>query len=310
METIAPKKQQFDTLIQMMSAFPDEQSAIDHFTAIRWKNGASCPLCGSAKVYHFSDKRTHKCGDCRKRFSIKVGSIFEDSKIELRKWMMAIWLITAHKKGIASTQLAKDIGVTQKTAWFMLHRLRYAAQTKSFNRPLKGEVEADETFIGGKEKNKHRSQRTGGKQGGKGKAIVLGVLERGGDLVTGTVPNLRAKNIQGAIASVVAPGTNIMTDEHVSFVGLQGRFHHHRVNHSAGQYVKDFYNHTNGIESVWALFKRQIVGTHHWMSPKHLSRYLSEMTWRFNLRSIGDGDRVNALLEQASGRLNYKELIA
>ena len=115
------------------------------------------PICESTKVYHFSDKRSHKCGNCRKRFSIKVATIFEDSKIELRKWMMAIWLITAHKKSIASTWLAKDIGVTQKTGWFMLHRLRYAAQTKSFNRPFEGEVEADETFIGGKEKNKHRS---------------------------------------------------------------------------------------------------------------------------------------------------------
>ena len=310
MEKTAPKKQQFETLFQMMSAFPDEQSAVDHFTAIRWKQGAFCPLCGSTKVYHFSDQRTHKCGDCRKRFSIKVGTIFEDTKIGLRQWMMAIWLITAHKKGIASTQLAKDIGVTQKTAWFMLHRLRYAAQTKSFNRPLEGEVEADETFIGGKEKNKHAWQRSGGKQGGKGKSIVLGVLERGGELVTGTIPNLRAKNVQGAIASIVAPGTNIMTDEHVSFVGLQGPFSHHRVNHSAGEYVKHYYNHTNGIESVWALFKRQIVGTHHWMSPKHLSRYLGEMTWRFNLREIGDGERVNALLNQTSGRLTYKELIA
>lgn len=133
----------------MMMVFPDEQAAIDHFTAIRWKHGAFCPHCGSVKVYHFSDNRTHKCGDCRKRFSIKVGTIFEDSKIGLREWMLAVWLITGHKKGIASTQLAKDIGVTQKTAWFMLQRLRYAAQTKSFNRPLEDEIEADETFIGG-----------------------------------------------------------------------------------------------------------------------------------------------------------------
>jgi transposase-like protein len=121
--------QQFDNLIQMMGAIPDEQTAIEHFTAIRWKAGAFCPHCGSLRVYHFSDKRTHKCGDCRKRFSIKVGTIFEDSKIPLRQWMLAVYLITAHKKGIASTQLAKDIGVTQKTAWFMLHRLRHAAQT-------------------------------------------------------------------------------------------------------------------------------------------------------------------------------------
>ena len=223
MEKSAPKKQQFNSLIQMMSALPDEQAAIDHFTAIRWKHGAFCPHCGSTKVYHFKDRRTHKCGACRKRFSIKVGTIFEDSKIGLRKWMMAVWLITSHKKGIASTQLAKDVGVTQKTAWFMLHRLRNAAQTKSFNRPLEGEVEADETFIGGKEKNKHQRKRTGGKQGGKGKVAVMGILERGGDLVTGTMRNLRAVNVPGAIASVVAPGTNIMTDEHVGFLGVEGR---------------------------------------------------------------------------------------
>ena len=301
---------QFDTLIQMMTAFPDEQSAIDHFTAIRWKNGAFCPHCGSTKVYHFSDARTHKCGDCRKRFSIKVGTIFEDSKIELRKWFMAIWLITSHKKGIASTQLAKDIGVTQKTAWFMTHRLRHAAQTPSFNRQLDGEVEADETFIGGKEKNKHAWQRTGGKQGGAGKVAVLGILEREGELRTGITPSLSARNVQSAIRANVAPGAALMTDEHGSFVGLGDTFHHHRVNHSAGEYVRSFCLHTNGIESVWALFKRQIVGTHHYLSPKHLSRYLDEMTWRFNLRSIGEGERVNALLNQASGRLTYKVLIA
>ena len=310
MNKIAPKKQQFETLMQMMSAFPDEQTAIDHFTAIRWKAGAYCPTCGSTKIYHFADRRTHKCGDCRKRFSIKVGTIFEDSKIGLRQWMMAIWLITSHKKGIASTQLAKDIGVTQKTAWFMLHRLRYAAQTKSFNRPLTGEIEADETFIGGKEKNKHAWQRTGGKQGGAGKAIVLGMLERDGELRTGTTRDLSARNIQGAVRAHVEPGSLILTDEHTSFRGLARDFVHHTVNHSAGEYVRKFYIHTNGIESVWALFKRQIIGTHHYLSPKHLSRYLGEMTWRFNLRNSGEGDRVNALLDQTAGRLTYKELIA
>ncbi|WP_199792295.1 IS1595 family transposase [Allosphingosinicella vermicomposti] len=302
--------QQFDTLFQMMQAFPDEQSAIDHFTAIRWKNGPFCPQCGSTKVYHFSDKRTHKCGDCRKRFSIKVGTIFEDSKIELRKWLLAIWLITSHKKGIASTQLAKDIGVTQKTAWFMTHRLRHAIATKSFNRPLSGEIESDETFIGGKEKNKHAWQRTGGKQGGSGKVAVLGMLERGGELRTEITPNLRAATVQDRIRDNVEPGSAIMTDEHGAFLGLQGDYNHHRVNHSAGEYVRHFCLHTNGIESVWALFKRQIVGTHHFLSPKHLSRYLGEMTWRFNLREMGEGSRVNALLAQTTGRLTYQDLIA
>jgi len=302
--------QSFNSLIQMMEAIPDEQTAINHIRAIRWKNGAFCPHCGSVRVYHFKDERTHKCGDCRKRFSIRVGTIFEDSKLPLRKWMLAIWMITSHKKGIASTQLAKDIGITQKSAWFVTQRLREAARTQSFNRPLRDDVESDETFIGGKEKNKHRSKRTGGKQGGKGKIAVLGMLERGGELRTMVTPSLRAGDVQGAIRANVEKGSGLYTDEHPSFTGLRKDFDHLRVNHSAGEYVRSMIVHTNGIEGVWALFKRQIVGTHHYLSPKHISRYLGEMTWRFNLRELDEGDRVNALIAQTAGRLTYKELIA
>jgi transposase-like protein len=300
----------FNSLLQMMQAIPDEQTAVDHFTAIRWKRGAFCTHCGSTKVYHFSDKRNHKCGDCRKRFSIRVGTIFEDSKLPIRTWLLAIWLITSHKKGIASTQLAKDLGITQKSAWFVTHRLRHAIRTQSFNRPLDGVIEADETFVGGKEKNKHAWQRTGGKQGGKGKVAVLGILERDGELRTGIMPNLSAKSVQTIVRDQVKPGATVMTDEHGAFLGLSDAYTHHRVNHSAGEYVRHYCLHTNGIESVWALFKRQIIGTHHWLSPKHLHRYLGEMTWRFNLREMDEGDRVNALLAQTAGRLTYKALKA
>jgi len=302
--------QQFDSLMQMMETFSDEQVCIDHLRAIRWKNGAYCPYCGSAKVYHFSDNRTHKCGDCRQRFSIKVGTIFEDTKLPLRKWFMAIWMVTSHTKGIASTQLAKDIQITQKSAWFMLHRLRHAARTKSFNKPLEGMVEADETYIGGKEKNKHAHKKTPGSQGGANKAVVMGIMERDGELRATTILSADAKTLKAQIEANVAPGSNVMTDEHKGYAGIGEKFHHHTVNHSIGQYVKHYFIHTNGLENAWSLFKRKIDGIHHWVSGEHLDRYLAEFTFRHNRRKMGEGQRVNALLGQVEGRLTYKALIA
>jgi transposase-like protein len=304
-----PTMQHFDTLFQMMAAFPDEQTAIDHFTAIRWAEGAYCPLCGSTKVYHFSDKRTHKCGDCRKRFSIKVGTIFEDSKIELRKWMMAVWLITSHKKGIASTTLARDLGVTQKTAWFMLHRLRHAARTQSFNKPLDGEVEVDETYVGGKASNRHKGDPKNG-PGTAGKVAVIGALQRGGSVVAAVIDKTDTATLDGFVHAVVDPSaTLVSTDEHSGYRHLGRTFNHGVVRHSAGEYSRDGI-HSNGIEGYWSLLKRQIVGIHHFVSPKHLNAYVSESAWRFNLREMGEGARVNALLGETNGRLRYKELIA
>ena len=301
--------QQFDTLFQMMAAFPDEQTAIDHFTAIRWKDGAFCPLCGSTKVYHFSDKRTHKCGDCRKRFSIKVGTIFEDSKIELRKWMMAVWLITSHKKGVASTTLARDLGVTQKTAWFMLHRLRHAARTQSFNKPLDGDVEIDETYVGGKAVNRHKNDPKRKHGGFAGKAAVIGALERGGNVVATVITSTNTATLDGFAHTVIAPGAKVSTDEHAGYRHLGRTFDHGVVRHGVGEYSVNGV-HTNGIEGYWSLLKRQIVGIHHFVSPKHLNRYIDESVWRFNLRETGEGARVNLLLASANGRLRYKELIA
>ncbi len=302
----------FKSLFDLLKAIPDEQAAIDHFTAIRWQKGAFCPLCGSArKIHHFADKKTHKCADCRRRFSIKVGTIFQETKIPLQKWLMAVWLITSHKKGIASTTLARDIDVTQKTAWFMLHRLRHAALTKSFNAPLDGTVEVDETYVGGKEKNKHAKDRVGGKQGGAGKAIIVGLLDRDGDLRTIHTPNIRGGKVKAIVLDNVEAGSTVMTDDHLVYSGLEKTFTHHTVNHSIGEYVREDVIHTNGIESVWALLKRQIIGIHHYVSPKHLSRYLDEMTWRFNRRDQEDAGRLNDLLKFSDGkRLPYKVLIA
>lgn len=301
---------QFESLYEMMQVLGDEQSCIDHFRAIKWKDGAFCPHCGSLRIYHFSDNRTHKCGDCRKRFSIRVGSIFEDSKLPLRKWFMAIFLITSHKKGIASTQLAKDLGVTQKTGWFVLHRLRYAAKTKSFTKPLKGHVEVDETYVGGKEKNKHADKRMPGSQGGANKAAVVGLLEREGELRVRYVSRVDGATLKGEINRNVDPDAVVLTDEHRGYSGLRPRYKHFTVNHSKGEYVKHYFIHTNGLECAWSHFKRQIMGVQHWVSKGHLQRYLDEFSWRWNRREMDEGPRVNALLGQMTGRLTYKELIA
>lgn len=302
--------QQFDSLIELMDAFPDEQTCVDHLRAIRWRDGEFCPYCGGNRIYHFSDGKTHKCGDCRSRFSIKVGTIFHDSKLPLRKWFMAIWLITAHPKGIASTTLAKDLKITQKSAWFVLHRLRHAARTKSFNMPLKGTIESDETYVGGRERNKHASKRRPGSQGGSGKAIVLGMIAREGELRAQIVSDMRARTVQKVIRENVEEGSTLMTDEHGAFVGLDDDYYHHRVNHSAGEYVRHFTIHSNSIESVWALLKRQIIGIHHWVSPKHLPRYVDEMVWRANRRDMETGDRANDMFDCVEGRLTYKALTA
>lgn len=300
----------FKSLFELLRVIPDEQTAIDHFTAIRWRNGAFCPLCGSTRVYHFSDKRTHKCGDCRKRFSIKVGTIFQDTKIPMQKWLMAVWMLTSHKKGIASTTLARDIDVTQKTAWFMLHRLRHAALTESFNAPLEGEVEVDETYVGGKAKNRHRSDPRH-RPGTADKVAVIGALERGGEAVAMVVQRTDTRTLDGFVHAVVSPeATLVSTDEHAGYRHLARTYKHSVVRHTAGEYVSGDC-HTNGIEGFWAILKRQIIGIHHVVSPKHLNRYVAEVTWRFNRRDNEEALRLNALLAAADCRpLQYRELIA
>lgn len=304
----------FATLPQMFAAFPTEQSAIDHLTAIRWANGKFCPLCGNAderKIGTLTGTNTHKCYACRKRFSIKVGTIFQDTKLPLRTWFAAIWMITNHPKGIASTTLATDLGITQKTAWFVLHRLRHAARTDSFNAPLSGEVEVDETFVGGREHNKHQSKKTGNKRGHSVelKTVVMGLVQRGGEVRAGVIDNARAGTLRPIVERNVAKGSTVYTDEHQGYNDLRHDYDHQQVNHRKGEYARGAAT-TNAVESLWALFKRQYHGTHHFISPKHMDAYLNEMTFRLNRRDLDKGQRHSALLSQIEGPLTYKALIA
>jgi len=306
----------FKTLPELFAAFPTEQSAIDHFTAIRWANGKFCPLCGNAdagRIGTLSGTNTHKCYVCRQRFSIRVGTIFQDTKLPLRTWFAAIWLIGNHPKGNASTTLATDLGVTQKTAWFLAHRIRESQRTKSFNAPLGGIVEVDETFVGGKFQNKSKSvRRKGSGRGGmgSGKTPVVGAVSRDGDVIARVVANVDGDTLKAFVRENVSrSATMVVTDTWVGYKGLRPEYRHRTVNHSIGQYVKGD-AHTNTIESVWSMLKRQIIGTHHWVSAKHLDRYVGEMAYRLNRREMPKGDRVNNMLARAEGPLPYKVLIA
>jgi len=300
----------FDSLYDLTAAFPDEQACLDHIRQIRWRDGEYCPHCGGTRIYHFSDKRNFKCGDCRQRSSIKVGTIFQDSKLPLRKWFMAIWMISNHPKGIASTTLAKDLKITQKTAWFVLHRIRHAARTRSFNMPLKGTVEIDDTYVGGKAENRH------GRKHGKGKSAyghtpVIGAVERNGDAVARVVATgIGRPDAQRFIDDAVSPDADMLvTDAHPAYRAIDGFPQHQIINHHDGEYVRGNV-HTQTIESVWALLKRQIIGIHHWVSEKHLQRYVSEMTWRFSRRDMSVTPRMNDLFTAIDGHLSYKALTA
>src|SRR5674476_1451741 len=208
---------QFNSLTDLMVAFRKPQDAIDHFTAIRWKNGQFCPHCGHDKVYDLKRKNIYRCAQCKTNFSITVGTIFENTKLPLRIWFGAIWLITNHPKGIASTTLAKDLDITQKSAWFVLHRLRHAARTKSFNTPMAGEIEIDETYVGGKSVNKHgRRSGTGG--GHSGKTPVIGAVQRKGKIVARVLPIASQPEMHSFINEVVSPNaTLVATDAHPGY---------------------------------------------------------------------------------------------
>jgi len=271
-----------------------------------------CIACGSDKVGFLRTRSLWRCRVCRKEFSVKKGTIFEDSPIPLSKWLPAMWLYCAGKKGRSSHQLAKDLGVTQKTAWFIGHRIRLAMETESFGDPLEGEIEADETFVGGKEKFKHANRRQHRGRGPIGKVAVMGLLDRHGpdghSVVRAQVVASRRKGeLQSNIRANVAKGSVVYTDALKSYDGLDDEYVHEVIDHSEA-YVADRV-HTNGIENFWSLFKRIVYGTHHSVDPIHLDRYLAEAVRRFNNRALPDSAIFTQTAARVAGRrLTYKEL--
>ena len=298
-----------NTLIEAIRHFSDPNVSVQFVAEMRWPHGVACPHCGSKDVRYLQTRRRWECKTRhpKRQFSVQVGTIFEGSHLGLDKWLAAIWMLANAKNGVSSYELARSLGITQKSAWFMLHRIRLAMQTGTFEK-LSGEVEVDETFIGGKARNMHRGKRKVKGRGAIGKAVVMGLLERHGKAVLHVVPNNRKRTVQAKVREHVAEGSQVYTDALASYEGLEAEYMHAVIDH-AEAYAKGNV-HTNGMENFWSLLKRGIKGTYVSVEPFHLFRYLDEQAFRFNTRKDNDAGRFLRVASQIAGKkLQYKHLI-
>jgi len=300
--------QDFKSILELIQAFPDEQSCIDHLTELRWNGNVVSPFESDSKVYNCKGNR-YKCKESGKYFNVKTNTIFDNTKLPLQKWFLAIWLVTGHKKGISSLQLGRDLDITQKSAWFMLQRIRQCFSLDN-DAQLDNEVESDETYVGGKNKNRHANKKIKGSQGrsAKDKTPVIGMVERGGKLVARKVDNVRAETLTREVIRNVKESATLYTDEWLGYNSLKRIYDHSVVKHNQRQYVNGRV-HTNTIEGFWSLLKRGIFGVYHFTSKKHLQLYVDEFVFRYNSRTSTEASRFNLLLTNTENRITYKELI-
>lgn len=298
---------------KLFELFPDEKTARTYLESRLWPTGAICPECKSGDRITKRVGGFYRCNACKVDFTVRTGTIFERSHIPLHKWVYAMYLLVTARKGISSMQLAKEIGVTQKSAWFMLSRLREACGSDSDIDKLRGIVEIDECFVGGKEANKHEHKKLKAGRGTVGKTPVLGIRERGGRTFAKLMPERSINAIHGEVYAHVEVGATIYTDDHLAFTGLDGLFYRQEsVNHSAKEYARGPVS-TNSIESVWAVLKRGIHGVYHQVSKKHLGRYVDEFTFRLNAGNVArhTTERLDSFVDAVAGkRITWKELIA
>ncbi len=296
-------------LVELASYFADEEKSIEFLESIRWPNGPVCPHCSHGKAYHLkgkpgtkkrSNRKVWKCAGCRKKFSVSKGTIFEDSSIPLNKWLAAFYLMCSSKKGVSAKQLERSIGVTYKTAWFLAHRIRHAMGKSPLSDKLKGIVEVDETYVGGKGYGKRG-------RGAVKKTPVVSLIQRDGEAKSFHVDNVKGRTLKGLISREVEGSAHIMTDQFLSYKGLDRQFASHNVIDHGKEYVRGIV-HTNFAESYFSLLKRGIVGTFHHVSRTHLYRYLDEFDFRWNTRKLNDGQRTVFALQQCEGkRLTFRQ---
>ena len=295
--------------------FHDENAALQHIEASRWNGSPFCPHCGSLHVRKMAGKTQagmFLCNDCRDKFTVRTGTVMERSHVPLHKWLLATHLMAASKKGMSAKQMERMLGVTYKTAWFLCHRIREAMSGTAPTGPLGGKdtfVEADETYVGGKDKNRHASKRTP-KNGAKlsEKMAVVSLVERGGNVRSFHVANVTGNTLRSIVVQNVDRASYLMTDEHKGYVGVGKEFRgHFAVSHSTGEYVRGAYTHSNTVENFFSIFKRGVIGTYHHMSEAHLARYTAEFDCRYNTRAMTDGERAALILKGGEGRrLTYR----